>query len=103
MFAGAVVGASPAFFFAAASTRSQEIASRITRMATQSTSNIVRCEWPKNPLAVEYHDREWGVPVHEDSRLFESLTLSGAQAGLSWDTILKKRERYRKVFGGFDP
>ncbi len=62
-----------------------------------------RCAWPGNPLAVEYHDREWGVPVHDDRVLFEFLILEGAQAGLSWDTVLKKRDRYREVFDGFDP
>ncbi len=62
-----------------------------------------RCPWPKNPLAVEYHDREWGVPVRDDRKLFELLILEGAQAGLSWDTILRKRENYRKAFDGFDP
>ena len=56
-----------------------------------------------NPLAVEYHDREWGVPVRDDRKLFEFLVLEGAQAGLSWDTVLAKREHYRKVFDGFDP
>jgi DNA-3-methyladenine glycosylase I len=62
-----------------------------------------RCTWPSNALAIEYHDREWGVPVKEDRTLFEFLILEGAQAGLSWDTILKKREHYRKVFDEFDP
>ena len=62
-----------------------------------------RCAWAKNPLAIRYHDREWGVPVRNDRRLFELLILEGAQAGLSWDTILAKRENYRKVFDGFDP
>jgi DNA-3-methyladenine glycosylase I len=62
-----------------------------------------RCSWPGNPLAVEYHDREWGVPVRDDRILFEFLILEGAQAGLSWDTVLKKREHYRKAFDGFDP
>jgi DNA-3-methyladenine glycosylase I len=62
-----------------------------------------RCPWPKNELAMRYHDEEWGVPVHDDRRLFEFLILEGAQAGLSWDTILKKRDRYREVFDGFDP
>ena len=62
-----------------------------------------RCSWPGNPLAVEYHDREWGVPVRDDRVLFEFLILEGAQAGLSWDTVLKKREHYRKAFDGFDP
>jgi DNA-3-methyladenine glycosylase I len=62
-----------------------------------------RCAWPSNPLAIEYHDREWGVPVKDDRTLFEFLVLEGAQAGLSWDTVLKKRQHYRKVFDGFDP
>jgi DNA-3-methyladenine glycosylase I len=63
----------------------------------------VRCDWPKNDLAIAYHDREWGVPVHDDRVHFEFLTLEGAQAGLSWDTILRKRERYRDLFAQFDP
>jgi DNA-3-methyladenine glycosylase I len=64
-----------------------------------------RCDWvPKqDPLYVAYHDEEWGVPVHDDRRLFELLTLEGAQAGLSWSTILKKRAGYRKAFADFDP
>ena len=61
-----------------------------------------RCAWPSNPLAIAYHDKEWGVPVHNDRKLFECLTLEGAQAGLSWDTILAKRENYRRAFDGFD-
>jgi len=62
-----------------------------------------RCAWVnKNPLMIEYHDREWGVPVHEDRKLFEFLILEGAQAGLSWETILKKRENYRQALDGFD-
>ncbi len=61
-----------------------------------------RCAWAKNPLAIAYHDEEWGVPVREDRKLFECLVLEGAQAGLSWDTILAKRENYRKAFHGFD-
>lgn len=64
---------------------------------------VQRCDWPKNDLAIAYHDREWGVPAHDDAVLFEFLTLEGAQAGLSWDTILRKRERYRQVFASFDP
>ena len=63
----------------------------------------VRCGWAKNPLSISYHDREWGVPQHDDQVLFEFLVLEGAQAGLSWDTILKKRENYRAAFDGFDP
>jgi DNA-3-methyladenine glycosylase I len=62
-----------------------------------------RCSWAQTPLSVAYHDREWGVPVHDDRTLFEFLTLEGAQAGLSWETILKKREAYREAFDGFDP
>jgi DNA-3-methyladenine glycosylase I len=62
-----------------------------------------RCAWAKNPLAVAYHDREWGVPVRNDRKLFEFLILEGAQAGLSWDTILRKRAAYRKAYAGFDP
>jgi DNA-3-methyladenine glycosylase I len=65
---------------------------------------VTRCAWVSNdPLYVEYHDREWGVPVHDDRKLFQMLILEGAQAGLSWITILKKRAHYRKVFDGFDP
>ncbi len=62
-----------------------------------------RCAWAKNPLAVAYHDREWGVAVRDDRRLFEFLILEGAQAGLSWDTILAKRENYLRAYDGFDP
>jgi DNA-3-methyladenine glycosylase I len=63
-----------------------------------------RCEWPgSDPLYVAYHDTEWGVPQHDDRALFEALVLDGAQAGLSWLTILRKREAYRKAFDGFDP
>lgn len=61
-----------------------------------------RCEWAKNDLAIKYHDEEWGVPLHDDRRLFEFLILESAQAGLSWDTILAKRENYRKAFDNFD-
>lgn len=65
---------------------------------------IHRCPWVgDNDLYIRYHDEEWGVPVHDDHRLFECLTLEGAQAGLSWITVLKKREQYRKVFKQFDP
>ena len=63
-----------------------------------------RCPWcGDDPLYQQYHDEEWGVPVHDDGRLFEFLTLEGAQAGLSWITILRKREGYREAFAGFDP
>ena len=62
-----------------------------------------RCAWARNPLAIAYHDREWGVPVRDDRKLFEFLILEGAQAGLSWDTILAKRENYRQAFDRFEP
>jgi DNA-3-methyladenine glycosylase I len=65
-------------------------------------SNIVRCTWASNELAILYHDREWGVPQHDDRVFFEFLILEGAQAGLSWDTILRKRENYRGAFDGFE-
>jgi DNA-3-methyladenine glycosylase I len=61
-----------------------------------------RCGWAKNDLAIQYHDAEWGVPQHDDRKLFEFLILEGAQAGLSWDTILRKRENYRAAFDVFD-
>ena len=67
-------------------------------------STRTRCGWVnEDPLYVAYHDEEWGVPVRDDRRLFEMLVLEGAQAGLSWYTILKKREAYRRAFDGFDP
>jgi DNA-3-methyladenine glycosylase I len=76
------------------------------RMADDSESpplkEPIRCAWAKGDLYVEYHDREWGVPVHDDRRLFEFVILEGAQAGLSWITILKKRENYRQAFDHFD-
>ena len=62
-----------------------------------------RCSWAQTPLSIAYHDTEWGVPTHDDRRLFEFLTLEGAQAGLSWEIILKKREAYREAFLEFDP
>jgi DNA-3-methyladenine glycosylase I len=62
-----------------------------------------RCSWAKNELSIAYHDSEWGVPLHDDRGLFEFLILEGAQAGLSWDTILRKRENYREAFDNFDP
>lgn len=62
-----------------------------------------RCAWATTPLGIAYHDAEWGVPVHDDRVLFEFITLEGAQAGLSWETILQKRESYRLAFAGFDP
>jgi DNA-3-methyladenine glycosylase I len=66
-------------------------------------ARIVRCAWATTPESIEYHDNEWGKPVHDDRRLFEFVILEGAQAGLSWETILRKRDRYRKVFYDFDP
>ena len=63
----------------------------------------VRCSWATNPLLIQYHDEEWGVPIHDDHRLFEFLLLEGAQAGLSWQTVLQKRDTYRQVFDHFDP
>ncbi len=62
-----------------------------------------RCAWARTPLGIAYHDREWGVPVHRDRVLFEFITLEGAQAGLSWETILKKRDAYRMAFSDFEP
>src|SRR5436853_3732340 len=71
-------------------------------MSKQSTP--YRCAWSgNNPLMTAYHDKEWGVPVHDDRTLFEFLVLEGAQAGLSWQTVLNKRENYRKAFHGFEP
>ena len=72
-------------------------------MKLTRTSNLrLRCPWAKTPLGIQYHDREWGVPQHDDRVLFEFLVLEGAQAGLSWSTILRKREGYRKAFDNFD-
>jgi DNA-3-methyladenine glycosylase I len=67
------------------------------------TKPRVRCSWATNDLAIRYHDEEWGVPSHDDHHLFELLILEGAQAGLSWNTILQKRENYRLAFDGFEP
>ncbi|KAA5545426.1 DNA-3-methyladenine glycosylase I [Roseiconus nitratireducens] len=71
-------------------------------MGTDTTESG-RCPWAQGSQYIAYHDQEWGVPVHDDRRLFEFLILEGAQAGLSWITILKKRENYRRLFDGFDP
>src|SRR5260370_41501950 len=68
-----------------------------------SAENLIRCRWASNEWNIPYHDEEWGVPLHEDPKWFELLILEGAQAGLSWDTVLRKRERYREVFDNFDP
>ena len=73
-------------------------------MSDTLDQSVVRCPWcGSDPLYMAYHDHEWGVPLHDDRRLFEMLTLEGAQAGLSWLTILRKREGYRRAFAGFDP
>jgi DNA-3-methyladenine glycosylase I len=70
--------------------------------AGASKASRQRCSWAQSELMIRYHDREWGVPVHDDLGLFEFLILEGAQAGLSWETVLRKRERYREVFDAFD-
>jgi DNA-3-methyladenine glycosylase I len=72
-------------------------------MKKPSDQGLVRCHWAQNELNIPYHDEEWGVPVHNEKKWFEFLILEGAQAGLSWDTILRKRARYQEVFDGFDP
>lgn len=72
-------------------------------MPMPAARSLTRCGWARTPLGISYHDREWGVPVHDDRLLFEFLILEGAQAGLSWETILKKRAAYRTAFAGFDP
>jgi DNA-3-methyladenine glycosylase I len=73
-------------------------------MKTKPTPQVqpVRCGWAQSELMIRYHDKEWGVPVHDDAKLYEFLILEGAQAGLSWETILNKRENYRAAFDGFD-
>ena len=71
-------------------------------MKDTTDPTVIRCTWPSDELSILYHDREWGVPQHDDRVLFEFLILEGAQAGLSWDTILRKRENYRAAFDGFD-
>src|SRR5262252_7722223 len=72
-------------------------------MNKSQNAGRVRCRWAQSELNIPYHDEEWGVPVHDEKRWFEFLILEGAQAGLRWDTILKKRARYQEVFEGFDP
>jgi DNA-3-methyladenine glycosylase I len=76
-------------------------ARRMTMNPTSTT--LTRCSWPSDDLSIHYHDEEWGTPTHDDIILFEFLILEGAQAGLSWDTILKKRQNYRAAFDNFDP
>ncbi len=68
-----------------------------------TSSSPTRCSWATTPLGIAYHDAEWGVPLHDERRLFEFLILEGAQAGLSWELILQKRAAYREAFDGFDP
>ena len=70
--------------------------------SAQTKQHLIRCAWAKSDLAIAYHDREWGVPLHDDRGLFEFLILEGAQAGLSWETILRKRENYCRAFDNFD-
>jgi DNA-3-methyladenine glycosylase I len=70
---------------------------------TETAPKIIRCRWATSAINIPYHDEEWGVPVHDDNTWFEFLILEGAQAGLSWDTVLKKRARYRQVLANFDP
>ena len=72
-------------------------------MVRTTKPTLTRCSWAKTDLSIAYHDREWGIPVHDDRTLFEFLILEGAQAGLNWETILKKRENYRRAFDDFDP
>jgi len=74
----------------------------VANSANNRQTSVRRCGWPKSELSIAYHDREWGAPVHEDRKLFEFLILEGAQAGLSWETILRKRENSRKAFDNFD-
>jgi DNA-3-methyladenine glycosylase I len=75
---------------------------KASRKMNSAAKKIIRCGWATNDLNIPYHDREWGVPQHDDLVLFEFLVLEGAQAGLSWDTILKKRENYRAALDNFD-
>jgi DNA-3-methyladenine glycosylase I len=75
----------------------------MTPRASHDGDAVVRCDWADGPEMIPYHDTEWGVPVHDDRTHFEFLVLEGAQAGLSWLTILKRREGYRKAFAGFEP
>jgi DNA-3-methyladenine glycosylase I len=75
---------------------------QLLRTAESEPAVTNRCAWARNKWSIPYHDLEWGVPVHDDRLLFEFLVLEGAQAGLSWDTILRKRARYREVFDNFD-
>jgi DNA-3-methyladenine glycosylase I len=73
------------------------------KTSLKEAPTVHRCRWAKTELSIKYHDREWGVPVHDDRKLFEFLILEGAQAGLSWEIILRKRENYRAAFDNFEP
>ena len=73
-----------------------------TKTQKSKIKNVSRCAWAKTPLSIDYHDGEWGLPIHDDKLLFEFLILEGAQAGLSWETILRKRENFREAFDDFD-
>lgn len=75
----------------------------MNKTTIEGSPKLGRCKWASNELSITYHDKEWGIPQHDDRVLFEFLILEGAQAGLSWDTILRKRENYRAAFSGFDP
>jgi DNA-3-methyladenine glycosylase I len=72
-------------------------------LASKNTIDPIRCAWARSDLSISYHDREWGVPVHDERTLFEFLILEGAQAGLSWEIILRKRQNYRRAFDNFQP
>lgn len=76
---------------------------RIRTVNHNANDGLRRCHWAQSALSIQYHDTEWGVPLHDDRSLFEFLILEGAQAGLSWETILRKRENYRRAFDRFDP
>src|SRR5205085_5905740 len=78
------------------------MASKQSSNSSGGSQDLKRCAWAKGDLYIAYHDKEWGVPVHDDPTLFEFLILEGAQAGLSWSTILNKRENYRRAFDNFD-
>jgi len=79
------------------------VASLCASVQRTRSLSVRRCKWARTELLVAYHDQEWGVPLHDDRALFEFLVLEGAQAGLSWETILKKRDNYRAVFDNFEP
>ena len=80
-----------------------DLSEALLNLVTKRKASRTRCGWAGDELSIRYHDTEWGVPTHDDRKLFEFLILEGAQAGLSWETTLKKRENYRAAFDGFDP